>query len=453
MAITNTIEKSSAENDQKNLTQEVIDFKMVTFTLGGKDYGIDIMRVKEIAKFAQFTYVPNTAPYVRGVYNLRGDIISIIDLRLMFNLPAEQKAEDQPENGLILRLETNMLGVIVDSIDKVVGISSAQVQPPHPIFGDINIKFISGVAEYDGRLYIILDVDRIFSRDEEESPSTSEERAFAAPVSTASQAFHHQKSTGESDGGDKRRSADQITRDFIHEGLQAFSKFHVSPVNEHWFSGRLGEWQDLRKEQGRDAQFTDLEDSLEFLKPFYSHQTGAFWEDRYMEKMASALPEVESSIVHVWNPGCGDGHEAYSIAVMLRRRYPEKQIKIWAGDTDLLKISTAPNLVFPREKAPQSWDEYLTKGKNGFTLAPVIKDSILFEFSDMKNASALPKMDFIFCRDVLSFLRPDEQKRQIAIFEETMKPAGLLILGDNENLLEDGAWEPSDDFISMFRYR
>ena len=76
--------QDSAQEDQTR-QQEIIDFKMVTFSLGGKDYGIDIMRVKEIAKFTQFTYVPNTAPFVRGVYNLRGDIISVIDLRLMFN--------------------------------------------------------------------------------------------------------------------------------------------------------------------------------------------------------------------------------------------------------------------------------------------------------------------------------------------------------------------------------
>ena len=55
---------------------------MVTFSLGGKEYGIDIMNVKEIANASRFTYVPNAAPFVRGVYNLRGDIISVIDLRI-----------------------------------------------------------------------------------------------------------------------------------------------------------------------------------------------------------------------------------------------------------------------------------------------------------------------------------------------------------------------------------
>ncbi|MFP4212068.1 MAG: chemotaxis protein CheW, partial [Alkalispirochaeta sp.] len=207
--------------------QEPIDFKMVTFSLGGKDYGIDIMRVKEIAKFTQFTYVPNTAHFVRGVYNLRGDIISIIDLRLFFNLPAEQKADDSPESGLILRLENNLIGVIVDSIDKVVGISSRQVQPPHPIFGDINVKYISGVAEYDERLYIILDVDRIFRKDDEstgESGRVSQRPIQAIGANLPEPPRKRPEETGTvaqpSSSADPRSDADMQQR-FLADGLRA----------------------------------------------------------------------------------------------------------------------------------------------------------------------------------------------------------------------------------------
>ena len=73
----------------------VLDFKMVTFSLAGKDYAIDIMRIKEIAKAGNFTYVPNTSPFVLGVYNLRGDIIPIIDLRIFFNIPVSSRKKKQ----------------------------------------------------------------------------------------------------------------------------------------------------------------------------------------------------------------------------------------------------------------------------------------------------------------------------------------------------------------------
>jgi purine-binding chemotaxis protein CheW len=77
---------------------------------------------------------------------MRGDIIPIIDLRQFFHLPQEKKTDGQ-ENMLILRINEQVYGTIVDKIDKVVGINHENIQPPHPIFGDINIKFISGVLK------------------------------------------------------------------------------------------------------------------------------------------------------------------------------------------------------------------------------------------------------------------------------------------------------------------
>ena len=100
----------------------IVDFKMVTFSLAGKDYAIDIMKVKEIAKAGHFTYVPNTLPFVLGVYNLRGDIIPIIDLRRFFNIEVPEREKDALENMLIVSVEDQPFGVVVDVIDKVVGI-------------------------------------------------------------------------------------------------------------------------------------------------------------------------------------------------------------------------------------------------------------------------------------------------------------------------------------------
>ena len=149
-----------AEEKEKNIA--TVDFKMVTFSLSGKDYAIDIMSVKEIAKAGRFTFVPNTAPFVLGVYNLRGDIIPIIDLRLFFNIEIEERSDDQIENVIIVSVDDNVFGIVVDGIDKVVGIQKSTIQPPHPLFGDINIKYISGVVECENRLYVLLDIGRIF---------------------------------------------------------------------------------------------------------------------------------------------------------------------------------------------------------------------------------------------------------------------------------------------------
>ena len=163
-----------------------IDFKMITFTLAGKDYSVDIMKVKEITKASDYTFVPNSAPFVLGVYNLRGDIISVIDLRRFFNLPVEEKQETQSDSIIILQLENHVIAIIVDRIDRVIGIPSEAVQPPHPIFGDINIKYISGIVENDGRLYVILDVESIFGAEVRvESQTNNLRQSSETPLAAA----------------------------------------------------------------------------------------------------------------------------------------------------------------------------------------------------------------------------------------------------------------------------
>ena len=100
-----TLEKEVEEKTLEQNENSMIDFKMVTFSLSGKDYSIDIMHIKEIAKAGRFTYVPNTLPFVLGVYNLRGEIIPILDLRLFFNIEVPERTGDKMENLLILNID------------------------------------------------------------------------------------------------------------------------------------------------------------------------------------------------------------------------------------------------------------------------------------------------------------------------------------------------------------
>lgn len=439
-------------SDDGSQAQALVDFKMVTFSLGGKDYGIDIMQVKEIAKFSQFTYVPNTAPFVKGVYNLRGDIISVIDLRLMFNLPAQQREEGQPENGLILRLENNLIGVIVDRIDKVVGISSSQVQPPHPIFGDINVKYISGVAEHEERLYIILDVDRIFSREDETDDSAS----HRVPPATAMAEHSAVPDAAEPNAETERSGTDErsMQRDFVRQGLTTFAGFSVTPVNADWFDRRMDQWREERNAKGADVQLADADDAAAFLSTFHSRHNGALWQSDYVNELFELLPEPAGAVVHAWNVGCADGYESYSIAAALQKRYSDRQRKVWAGDKDLMKISTAPNLVVSRDQVPESWLDLIVDGKNGPTFSPQLKDTVLFEFSDVLNAAGMPKMDYIVARDLLSYHPEAEQRKILEAFEETLKPGGALVLGDNERVLDDAAWEEiTGDSLTVYRRR
>jgi len=416
---------------------ETVDYKMITFSLAGKDYGVDIMNVKEIAKADKFTFVPNAASFVRGVYNLRGDIIPVIDLRTFFHLPRDRKSDGQ-ENMLILRINDQVYGTIVDKIDKVVGVNRETIQPPHPIFGDINIKYISGVVEKSGELYVILDVIRIFGQKEE---SKDKERG---KVSSTGDFFVPPPS----DVLEHKDSATDSTIGFLKEGLAALKRFTVSPLNENWMRRRFAEWSATRT--NADLQFRNAADATDFLANFFSPYTGTFWDDDYAMEVKSILPKISSNSIQVWHIGCGKGYETFSFACILKSRYPDAQIKIWANDNDIMAISQAPNMTFGLEEVPEYCRPFMVKGKSGYSFNQVIKDSIVFEYHDVLHDNPLPTLDMILVRDTLSFFTEQDQDRLIASFAEKLKDHGLVILGKNEGL-PGGNWgSVSSELVSAF---
>ncbi|WP_024466780.1 CheR family methyltransferase [Treponema pedis] len=404
----------------------ILDFKMVTFSLAGKDYAIDIMRVKEIAKAGNFTYVPNTPPFVLGVYNLRGDIIPIIDLRIFFNIPVPTRKKNQAESMVIITVQEQTFGVVVDYIDKVVGVSSNTIQPPHPIFGDINIKYIHGVVESAGHLYILLDVDKIFA-----SRNQKEDTKEALPQ-TQTAAENTKSAVG-------RQSTEGLDIKFIGDTLAAMGKFYITAINEDWIQKRYLEWKDMRP--SGNLQIQNEQDADEFLTPFLSPFTKKFWSEDYINAYYKLLPENNSAVINVWCVGCGAGYEAYSLAVLLKQKYQRAHIKIYANDFDLLAISNAPMLSVPDEAASGIYEPYITRTANGsLTFSKEIKDMILFEYHDCTHQNAVPDVDIILARDVLSFINPASQNSLVEEFREKLKNTGIIILGKNEAMPKQSGW-------------
>jgi purine-binding chemotaxis protein CheW len=432
MAMIKDLATVNAELQEQKERADTVDFKMVTFSLAGKDYGVDIMNVKEIAKADKFTYVPNAASFVRGVYNLRGDIIPIIDLRTFFHLNIDKK-DDGQENMLILRIGDRVYGTIVDKIDKVVGINSETIQPPHPIFGDINIKFISGVVEKQGELFIILDVIRIFTQTDEEKQKP---RSTAIQDPNAVDPFYVPPPAGAAE------STSQVDTEaalgFIREGLFALKHFAAGPVNEAWLHRRFDEWAAAREEA--ELQLRDAADADAFLAPFYSPCSGAFWNDEYAGLVKAVLPDLSSNNIQVWNIGCGKGYETFSFICILKGRYPDGRIKIWANDSDIMSISQAPNMVFDLEDVPEYCRPFMVRGRSGYSFNQTIKDSVLFEYHDVLNENPLPELDIILTRDLLSFLALPDQERLIEGFVERLKSRHMVILGKNEQM-PGGEWK------------
>lgn len=416
-------EANAAENGEQKEKIAIIDFKMVAFSLAGKDYAIDIMKVKEIAKAGRFTYVPNTSPFVLGVYNLRGDIIPIIDLRIFFNIPTPKREEDATESLIFINVDEQTFGIVVDEIDKVVGISRNSIQPPHPIFGDINIKYIHGVVENQGRLFILLDVERIFSARirEEETEALPEIEVTRAPLPN------------------QKVSRDELDISFIRDGLAALAKFHVTAVNEQWVADRYREWRTMRSKD--ETQLASAADADKYLETFFSSDTGRLWGKALMDTFIDSLPDNQAKQINVWNVGCGKGYESYSLAVALRERYPDSRIRIYANDSDLLSISNAPMLSVEDVPENSRYRKYMVQGVNGsWSFNESIREMILFEYHDCNNQNNVPNMDIIVSRDVLSFLNPKQQMTLIQDFMEKLKDNGLVYLGQHEAMPKQSGW-------------
>jgi purine-binding chemotaxis protein CheW len=341
---------------------------------------------------------------------------------------------------LILHINDQVYGTIVDKIDKVVGINHESIQPPHPIFGDINIKFISGVVEKEGALYIILDVVRIFTVGDDDKSKTR-----APTVSTDSGSYFVQPSGAMGEQGQSSASTDI---GFIQEGLAALKGFIVTNINEKWLYKRFSQWSIGRT--GESLQLRTPSEADEFLSEFTSPCTGEFWSEAYAASVKKVLPEINSATINVWNIGCGKGYETYSFACILKTRYLNSRIKIWANDNDIMAVSQAPNMVFELGDVPDYCRPYMVRGKSGYSFDQTIKDSIVFEYHDIKNENAVPDLEIILVRDVLSYLSAEDQVRIVENFSERLKNRGVVFLGRNEEL-SGVMWQSmADDPISAY---
>jgi purine-binding chemotaxis protein CheW len=146
------------------MAENVVSRQLVTFQLGEEHYGIDIMDVKEIVRIQDVRTIPNSPAYVEGIFNLRGDIIPIINLHKRFHLrKADLSEEDILLSGfIIIDLGGMQLGVVIDRVSRVVTIQSTAIQPPPEMLSGIGAEYIEGVTKENEGYLIILDIQRLF---------------------------------------------------------------------------------------------------------------------------------------------------------------------------------------------------------------------------------------------------------------------------------------------------
>lgn len=165
-----------SESSQMELNQ------FLTFKLDEEVFALDIGKVREVLDFTTVTKVPQTPDFMRGVINLRGNVVPVVDLRLKFALP---KTEKTINTCIIITEvevegETLVLGAMVDSVQEVLDLEPEQIEPAPRIGTKLNTDFIRGMGKRDGEFIIILDIDFVFSAEELTIAQTLKEEPLAA---------------------------------------------------------------------------------------------------------------------------------------------------------------------------------------------------------------------------------------------------------------------------------
>ena len=131
----------------------------LTFRLAQEEYGVEILKVQEIKGYSAITPIPNTPAYLKGVMNLRGTIVPVVDLRAKFAMA--QADYNQFTVIIVLTVGTKVMGLIVDAVSDVLNIPKADVQPTPDFGAQVDARFINGMAKAGDKLVVLLDIDRV----------------------------------------------------------------------------------------------------------------------------------------------------------------------------------------------------------------------------------------------------------------------------------------------------
>ncbi|MBX3395211.1 MAG: chemotaxis protein CheW [Phycisphaerae bacterium] len=139
--------------------------QIVGFRIGNEEYGVDIMRVQEIILLGHITKMPEVPDYIRGLINLRGHVIPIVDLRTRFGLPRGQS--DEHTRIIVVNVGDKTMGIVVDAVNEVLRIGAEQLEPAPSSIAGIDHAYIKGLIKFESKLLILLDIHAILTREDD----------------------------------------------------------------------------------------------------------------------------------------------------------------------------------------------------------------------------------------------------------------------------------------------
>ena len=135
--------------------------ELLTFTLGGEEYGIDILKVQEIRGYDTVTTIANSPEFIKGVINLRGIIVPIVDMRIKFKL--SNITYDETTVVIILNVANRVLGMVVDGVSDVTTLKADEIKPPPKFSSSLDAEYLQGLGTVDKRMIILVDIEKLMS--------------------------------------------------------------------------------------------------------------------------------------------------------------------------------------------------------------------------------------------------------------------------------------------------
>ncbi len=144
-----------------------MEHQLVVFELSNEFYGIDIAVVESIIKMQAITQLPQTPNYIKGVTNLRGTVLPVIDLRIRFGLPTQ--ADTKQTRVIIVTMGNIKVGIMVDGVSEVLRVSDESIEPLPAMVNAVNADFLKGIVRLEDRLIILLEVEKVLDLQEQQS--------------------------------------------------------------------------------------------------------------------------------------------------------------------------------------------------------------------------------------------------------------------------------------------
>jgi len=165
--VMNNLNEPATDVMEENLTIEDLTnvVQVVSFVLEDVEYGVDILNVHEIQKVNQIAHLPNTPDFIKGILNLRGDVIPVVDLRIRFGLEVGDITEFS--RIIVIDIDGKKIGLLVDNVNKVIRIPEANVSPPSELITDLSEEFVRGIGRLQDHLIVILNMTNIVGSTED----------------------------------------------------------------------------------------------------------------------------------------------------------------------------------------------------------------------------------------------------------------------------------------------